>query len=183
MAVEIIPVWNQVGPELERELARFWIDHKAMLDEGKAAERAAQVVCIARDGATLVGVSTAYARIVPMLRQPMYYLRMYLAPEVRDQDLSYSVLNASFEAIEKQELAKEKLLCLGVILSIQNQRLARHYNEAYWPITKFTFAGVSPEGQDLRVRYFEGVRLPPPVLLKAKPKAGPKPGRKAAAKA
>lgn len=171
MAVEITPVWNQVGPELERELARFWIDHKAMLDESKAAERAAQVVCIARDGAKLVGVSTAYARIAPMLRQPMYYLRMYLSPEARDRDLSYTMLNVSFGAIEKAELAKEKLLCLGVLLSIQNQRLARHYNEAHWPRTKFTFAGISPDGQDLRVRYFEGVRLPPPVLLKPKPKA------------
>lgn len=182
MAVEIIPVWNQVGPELERELARFWIEHKAMLDEAKAAERAAQVVCIVRDGDRLLGVSTAYARIVPMLRQPMYYLRMYLAPEVRNQDLSYSVLNASFDTIEKQELAKEKLLCLGIILSIQNQRLARHYNEAYWPRTKFAFAGVSPEGQDLRVRYFEGVRLPPPALLKARPKATPGAGPATAAK-
>jgi len=75
MAVEIIPVWNKVGPELEAELARYWIDHKAMLDESKASQRAAQVVCIARDGERLVGVSTAYPRIVPILPPPMYSYR------------------------------------------------------------------------------------------------------------
>jgi hypothetical protein len=171
MAKEFVPVWQHVTPELQAELARFWLHHKAMLDEGKAADRASQVCCIVRDGEQLIGVATAYPRIVPLLRQPMYYLRMYLAPEARDQDLSYSFLSAAFDSVEKVELAKEKPTCLGVILSIQNQRLARHYNQAYWPRTKFTFAGVSRDGEDLRVRYFEDVRLPPPVQLKPRPKA------------
>lgn len=168
MAVKIVPVWNAITPELEAELARFWIDNKAMLDETKAHERAAQVVCVARDKGVIVGVSTAYPRIVPMLRQPMYYFRMYLAPDHRGQELSFGFLNQSFAAIEQQELAKEKPLCLGVIVSLQNQRLARHYNEAYWPRTKFAYAGISKDGQVLRVRYFEGIRLPPPVQLKRK---------------
>ena len=168
MAQEIVPVWQKVGPELQAELARYWIENKAMLDEGKASERAAQVVCVARDGDRIVGVSTAYPRIVPMLRQPMYYLRMHLLPEARGNELSFAFLRQSFEEIERQELAKEQPLCIGVILSIQNKRLSRHYNEAFWPRTKFAYAGVSRDDQDLRVRYFEGVRLPPPVVIKRK---------------
>ena len=168
MAQEIVPVWGKVDPGLTAELARFWIDNKAMVDESKAAERAAQVVCVARLDGRLVGATTAYPRIVPMLRQPMYYLRMYLAPDVRGSEMSWRFLNDSFATIEKQELGKDKPLCLGVILSIENHRLARHYNQAYWPRTKFVYAGISRDGQDLRVRYFEDVRLPPPVQLKAK---------------
>ena len=58
------------------------------------------------------------------------------------------------------------MLCLGVILKLQNQRLAAHYNEAYWWQSKFVFAGYSRDNMQLRVRYFEGVRLPPPAVLK-----------------
>jgi hypothetical protein len=171
MAVEIIPVWNKVGPELQAELARFWIDHKAMLDESKAAERAAQVVCIARDGDKLVGVSTAYPRIVPLLRQPMYYYRNYISPAYRSAGLSIPFINQSFDEIERQEAAKEKALCIGVILSIENQRLVKHYDQARWWQSGFVYAGISRDNAQLRVKYFEGARLRPPAQLKPRAKA------------
>ena len=173
MAMEIVPVWNAVTPELGAELARFWVEHQAMLDESKAIERAAQVACIGRDGGKLTGVSTAYPRVVPMLRQPMYYYRNYITPEYRNQQASIPFINASFDEIERQELAKEKPLCLGVIVSLQNKRLAAHYDEAYWWQSKFVYAGISKDGLQLRVRYFDGVRLPPPSLLRPKAKPGP----------
>jgi hypothetical protein len=173
MALEIIPVWHAISPELEAELAKFWIDHKAMLDTSKATDRAAQVVCVARDEGRLVGVSTAYPRIVPMLRQPMYYYRNYIAPDYRSQGLSIPFIKKSFDEIERQELAKEKPLCIGVILSIENKRLLRHYDEAYWWQSQFVYAGLSQDGHLLRVRYFEGIRLPPPALLRPKAKAKP----------
>jgi len=168
MAVEIVPVWKKVGKELEAELAKFWIDHKAMLDASKAAERAAQVVCIARDGDKLVGVSTAYPRIVPMLRQPMYYYRNYISHDYRSQGLSIPFIVASFDEIERQEAAKEKADCIGVILSIENQRLTKHYDQAFWWQSKFAYAGISRDNAQLRVRYFEGARLRPPAILKRK---------------
>jgi hypothetical protein len=170
MSFEIIPVWKRADPELAAELARYWIENGAMLDVDKAAERAAQVVCIGRDEGRIVGVTTAYPRIVPMLRQPMYYLRMHIAPQARNQELSIPFVNASFDEVERQELAKEKPTCLGVILQLQNERLAAHYNEAYWWQSKFVFAGYSRDNQQIRVRYFEGVRLPPPAQLKRGPK-------------
>ena len=171
MAVEIIPVWKRVDPELAAEIARYWVDNGAMLDAEKAAERASEVVCIARDKGRIVGLTTAYPRIVPMLRQPMYYLRMHIAQAARNEGLSIPFVKDSFKEIERQELAKDKLLCLGVILQLQNERLAQHYNEAYWWQSQFVFAGYSRDNQQIRVRYFEGAKLPPPALLKRGPKA------------
>src|SRR5205085_3421086 len=124
MAVEIIKVWKRVDPELQAELARYWIENGAMLDPEKAAERAPEVVCIAREQGQIVGVTTAYPRIVPMLRRPMYYLRMHVAAPARNQALSIPFVNDSFDEIEQQELAKEKPRCIGVILQLQNERLA-----------------------------------------------------------
>ena len=48
-ALELIPVWKQVGPELASELISFWARNNALPDPTKAAERASQVVCISRD--------------------------------------------------------------------------------------------------------------------------------------
>jgi len=175
MAVEIIKVWKRVDLALQAELARYWIDNGAMLDTAKAAERALEVVCIAREDGKVVGVTTAYPRIVPMLRQPMYYLRMHIAAPARNQALSIPFVNDSFDEIERQELAQAKLKCIGVILQLQNERLAAHYNEAYWWQSKFVFAGYSKDNQQIRVRYFEGVRLPPPALLKPGPKKAASP--------
>ena len=168
MAAEIIPVWKRVGPELQAELASYWIDNGAMTDPERASKRALEVVCIARDGGRVVGVTTAYPQVAPTLRQPMYYLRMHIAKPARNQALSIPFVKESFAEIERQELAREKMLCLGVILQLQNARLAAHYNEAYWWQSQFVFAGYSSDNMQLRVRYFEGARLPPPVELKQK---------------
>ena len=171
MAVEIIPVWKRVDPELQAELTRYWIENGAMLDPSKAAERAPEVVCIAREEGRLVGVTTAYPRIVPMLRQPMYYYRNYIAPDYRSAGLSIPFINASFDEIERQEAAKEKALCIGVILSIENQRLVKHYDQARWWQSGFVYAGISRDNAQLRVKYFEGARLRPPAQLKPRAKA------------
>lgn len=171
MAVEIIPVWKRVGPELQAEIASYWIDNGAMKDQARATERAAQVVCVAREGDGIVGLTTAYPRIVPMLRQPMYYLRMHVAMPARNQGLSIPFVNESFAEIERQELAKDQPTCIGVILQLQNERLAAHYDEAYWWQSGFVYAGISRDEQQLRVKYFEGARLQPPAIIRRKPRA------------
>ncbi len=167
MTLEITSVWNKVTPELEAELTAFWLENKAMVDAGKAAGRAAQVVCIARgEDGKLAGVSTAYPRIVPLLRQPMYYYRNYLSKDYRGKELSIPFLQKSREVLQEYCLAMPKPLCIGIILSIENQRLAAHYNSAHWPRTGFTFIGYSADGHQLRVSYFDGVRLHPPAQIK-----------------
>ena len=172
MAVEIIPVWKRVDPELAAELARYWIDNGAMEDESKAVERAQEVACIARKDGRIAGVTTCYPRIVPVLRQPMYYLRMHISKPARNEALSIPFLKASFAEVEKQELAKDQPMCIGIILALQNERLAAHYNDAYWWQSQFVFAGYSRDNLQLRVRYFAGVKLPPPAVLQRKAKAG-----------
>ena len=170
MSLEIIPVWNQITPELEAELAQFWIDNKAMLDPAKAGQRAAQVVCIARgDKGEIAGVSTAYPRIVPLLRQPMYYYRNYIAPAYRNRALSIPFLRESRAVLQEFNLALPQPFCIGVIVSLENKRISTHYPEAYWPLTGFTFMGYSKDGYELRVSYFDGVRLFPPASLKRQP--------------
>jgi hypothetical protein len=89
VAAKVSQVWKKITPELEAELVKFWTSNKAIGQESDALKRARQVVCIARDEkGELVGASTAYPRIVPRLRQPMYYYRNFIAEGARGQKLA-----------------------------------------------------------------------------------------------
>ena len=171
MAAKITTVWKKVTPELEAELVKFWTENKAIGEEKDAAKRAKQVVCIARDDkGELIGVSTAHPRIVPRLRQPMYYYRNFVAEGARGQKLAPEFLEQSKQALQAYNLGLSKPLCLGMIIELENKGLAQHRNEAQWK-EGFTFIGYSPKGLTLRVWYFEGVKLFAPARLKKQPGA------------
>jgi hypothetical protein len=166
MAATVTQVWKNVTPELEAELVRFWTSNNAIGEEKDAAKRAKQVVCIARDDkGEIVGVSTAHPRIVPRLRQPMYYYRNFIAEGARGQQLAPEFLEQSKQALQEYNLGLSKPLCLGIIIELENKSLAAHRNEAQWK-EGFTFIGYSPKGLTLRVWYFDGVKLFAPAPLK-----------------
>ena len=166
MAAKLSQVWKKITPELEAELVRFWTKNKAIGEENDAVTRAKQVVCIARDDkGEIVGVSTAHPRVVPRLRQPMYYYRNFIAEGARGQQLAPEFLEQSKQALQEYNLGLSKPLCLGIIIELENKSLAAHRNEAQWK-EGFTFIGYSPKGLTLRVWYFEGVRLFAPAPLK-----------------
>ena len=166
MSLEIITVWKEITPELEAELVEFWISNKAIADPKLAAERAKQVVCLARsEQGAIVAVSTAHGRIVPRLRQPMYYYRQFFAESVRGQQLAGPFLARSKDTLQQYNLSLPTPRCIGVILELENRSLAEHRNEAQWK-EGWTFIGYSPKGLHLRVSYFDGVRLFPPAPLK-----------------
>jgi len=179
VAATVSQVWKKVTPELEAELVQFWTSHNAIGDEKDAAKRAKQVVCVARDEAgKLVGASTAHPRIVPRLRQPMYYYRNFIAESARGQQLAPEFLEQSKQALQAYNLGLSKPLCLGIIIELENKGLAAHRNEAQWK-EGFTFIGYSPKGLTLRVWYFEGVKLFAPARLR-KQAGGPRPRQAAA---
>ena len=166
MAASVSQVWKQVSPELEAELVAFWKKNNAIGADKDAAQRAKQVVCVARDEkGELVGASTAHPRIVPRLRQPMYYYRNFIAESARGQQLAPLFLEQSKQALQAYNLGLSKPLCLGIIIELENKALAAHRNEAQWK-EGFTFIGYSPKGLTLRVWYFDGVKLFAPAPLK-----------------
>jgi hypothetical protein len=173
VSLEVIPVWKKITPELEAELIQFWIKNKAIGTEKDASDRAKQVACLVRsEDGEIVGVSTAHPRIVPRLRQPMYYYRNFIAEDFRGRQLAPPFLEKTKEVLQDYNLALSKPLCLGIIIELENKSLAAHRNEAQWK-EGFTFIGYSPKGLHLRVWYFEGVRLfaPAPVKKLARARA------------
>jgi hypothetical protein len=162
--VEFVPVWKQVTPELEQELLGFWREHNAILDEDLARRRAAQAVCVVRDeDGVLRGVTTAVVKVLPRLRQPMYYYRMFFSPGLRGHQQFLPAFRRAKDILQEYNASLERPESLGLLIEIENDKIATAYPHAHEPAFGATFIGYSPRGLQLRVSYFDGAELLPPA--------------------
>jgi hypothetical protein len=168
VSIEIIPVWQQVTPELEQELIAFWRDNKAIVNEAAAKLRARQVICVARekDGA-LCGVGTAVVKILPRLRQPTYYYRQFFAKALRGKHQELAFYQRCKQVLQDYNAGLKRPESLGILLEIENAKIAAAYKRAVEPGFDAVFIGYSPRGLQLRVSYFEGATLQPPARIRA----------------
>ena len=164
VAFRVQTVWKQVTPELRAELVDFWREQRAIGDAAQAEARAGEAVCIARgDDGRLVAVSTAVVRVLPRLRQPTYYYRLFFSRAVRGQGQVIPFLNAAREALQAYNASLPQPESIGVLVELESRFLAAYYKRAFEPEAGSVFIGYSPKGQQLRVSYFDGARLLPPV--------------------
>ena len=173
MKIEMLPVWKQVTPELARELVAFWRDNKAISDESAATRRVEQAVCIARDEAgALCGVGTAMVKVLPRLRQPTYYYRQFFARSLRGRQQELAFFLRCKQLLQDYNGNLPRPESLGMLLEIENAKIAAAYRRAVEPGFDAVFIGYSPRGLPLRVSYFDNARLLPPAPIQGR-QAGP----------
>lgn len=166
MKVEIQTVWNNVTPALSEELMAFWRSNKAIVDHDAAAARASQAVCVARDEAgAICGVGTAVIKVLPRLRQPMYYYRQYFAKPMRGRSQLIPFYQQARQALQAYNGSLDKPESLGVLIETENAKLSSAYNHAFEPSFAATFIGYSPRGTHMYVSYFDGAVLQPPATV------------------
>jgi hypothetical protein len=163
---EIVPVWNNVTPELSAELIDLWARTGAIAGPVNAIVRAREAVCTARtaDG-TVCGVGTAVIRVLPRLRQPMYFYRQFFAPEFRGHRQTVPFFLHARQVLQDHNAALAVPESLGVLMELENPQLASRYTRAVEAGT--VFIGYSPRGMPLRVSYFDGAKLLPPAVPRA----------------
>ena len=168
MKIEMLPVWKQVTPELAQELVAFWRDNKAISDESAATRRVEQAVCIARDEAgALCGVGTAVVKVLPRLRQPMYYYRQFFAKGLRGQHQELAFYQRCKQVLQDYNRGLGQAESLGILLEIENAKIAAAYKRAIEPGFDAVFIGYSPRGLQLRASYFDNAVLLPPAPVRA----------------
>ncbi len=168
MKVDIIPVWKQVTPQLGEELMAFWRSNKAIVDDTAAAARAAQAVCIVRDQAgDICGVTTAVVKVLPRLRQPMYYYRQFFAKSLRGKSQFIPVYLQTKQILQEYNTSLKRPESLGLLLETENAKLSTAYPHAHESTFDATFIGYSPRGTNIYVSYFDGAVLQPPTPIRA----------------
>ncbi|GGY17503.1 hypothetical protein GCM10008098_06450 [Rhodanobacter panaciterrae] len=161
---KVIPVWKQVTPELKAELVDFWKNNKAIGDPARAAARTEQAICIGRDAdGAICAVGTALIRVLPRLLQPMYYYRLFFAKSVRGQKQMPAFFNRCREVLQTYNASLPTPESLGVLIELESGFLSTFYKQAHVAEMNSTFIGYSPRGLQLRVSYFDGATLLPPV--------------------
>ena len=167
MTAEFVPVWKAVSPELGAELLAFWREHRAIGDEAAANARASQAVCIARDeDGAICGVGTAVVKTLPRLRQPMYYYRQFFARSLRGHRQELPFYRHCKQVLQDYNADLPVAESLGILLEIENSKIAAAYKRAIEPGFDAVFIGYSPRGLELRVSYFENAVLLPPVPVR-----------------
>ena len=167
MKINIVPVWKQVTPELADELVAFWLENQALGDEASARQRTEQAICVARDeNGKLQGVSTGVIRVLPRLRQPMYYYRQFFARSLRGQHQELAFYRRAKQILQDYNAGLDKAESLGILLEVENAKIAAAYKRAHEPGFEATFIGYSPRGLQLRVSYFDAAVLLPPAPLR-----------------
>ena len=170
MSVTFVPVWQQVTPALAQELASFWREHKAIGSQAEAELRARQAVCNARDEAGgLCGVGTAVVKVLPRLRQPTYYYRQFFARSLRGRQQELAFFQRCKQLLQDYNSGLPRPESLGILLEIENAKIAAAYRRAVEPGFDAVFIGYSPRGLPLRVSYFDDAHLLPPAPLPGRP--------------
>ena len=112
-------------------------------------------------------------RVLPRLRQPMYYYRQFFAPEFRGQKQTIPFFNRARRVLEDYNAGLAEPESLGVLVELESPLLATHYTRAYEPMADSTFIGYSPRGLQLRASYFVGARLLPPTSPRRQRRSAP----------
>ena len=136
--------------------------------EGVVAEAAArrridqvQLVAVA-DGSRVVGVSSAFLEQKPRLRVDLWNYRTFVASSYRHSTVAAQLLFGNLELLEGRFVSGVDTRAQGILFELENEDVMRGLNVAVWPRTGYTFIGENTSGAHVRVRWFEGARVPPP---------------------
>jgi hypothetical protein len=153
-------LWRKDLGELKKEVLTMWKQHNPGFEEGKAEERASQIVWVAKNEFDqVIGVSTAFKVYIKQFRNFMYSIRVMVLPEYRSQKLATDLLVKSrdfLESIHQEDLPDPPI---GMITLVENELLKKNKREAIWPASKMVYAGNSNKGHHIRVYYFKGATI------------------------
>jgi hypothetical protein len=147
-AEDVLALWSREGVVAD-EVARRRIDQ-------------VQLVAVA-DGNEVVGVSSTFLEPKPRLRVDLWNYRTFVASGFRHSSLAAQLLFGNLERLERRFVSGEDSRAQGLLFELENEDVMRGLNVAVWPQTGYTFIGENTRGSHVRVRWFEGARIPPPA--------------------
>lgn len=142
------------------ELIEFWTGMGA-LTEVQGRQRLPQVLSVLRDAeGNIAGVNSALmGRVAPLGNQAFDTYRSLLAPSADLPANRVALIQKAWQLLSSSREAGEREASLGMLVLVPDPAVQRAYPAAVWPQTGLMHAGYTPEGVQMRVRYYEGVRL------------------------
>lgn len=155
--------WQADVPDEGEAVLAFWKREGAIEDEQLARGRLKEIVMHARDSDNEVaGVCTVIPKTLPLLGQPMYYYRCFIATKWRSSRLILFLFQHAFELLESHA-KRDGYPCIGVLTELQHMKFDQMGRVPVWPGAELVYIGRSQQGFEVRVRYFRGAKLKSPA--------------------
>jgi len=117
-------IHHDKDPEALQGVLRMWLRNGAMA-EPEAKRRLSEVICVIRHSPSgeVVGVSTAYASLLPGGTQRVYLYRMFVDPVHRGKTIPHRQPWIAAQTIEALRERHHSDQTIGVVAILENQRI------------------------------------------------------------
>jgi GNAT superfamily N-acetyltransferase len=156
---DLRPAWRRRDPTIEADAIDFWTRLNLLPPKVDPEQRARELAAVAYVGDRIAGVTTVALARVEQVRARLGLLRGAVDPEFRRRHVGLALLFFTRALIERwsMEHPHERVAGLGAV--IQNPDLAAWEKQPYWPKSRFGLIGFAPDGNQIRVSWFEDFRL------------------------
>jgi hypothetical protein len=157
--IELRPAWRLDDPQIAGDAMAFW-ERLGNLPAGATpAERAREVVLAAYVGDRMVGIVTASVGLVDQVRARVAMLRGSVDPDFRRAHVGIAMFPRALEILEAWAAANpgERVAGIGGIL--ESRELLAAQRLPAWPQSRFNLIGFTPDGRQIRLRWFRDFRL------------------------
>lgn len=164
MDYEIVDVRSALTPELSSEIIQFWLSEGA-LPLTQAQERVTQVLQLVRQRSEdhrpgpIVGLCTGQVIWVQNLHQHFFNYRSFIGRQYRSLGVVKALCRSSFELLNQDYVSGRNREAVGVLLDIENPQLQQRRAAVWTDVCNFTFVGLSPKGNHIRIAYFDGAQI------------------------
>lgn len=155
---EIEVVRGRIDAETGEALVRFWTAHGA-LAEHDARRRVDDVVCVLLDeSGAIAGVNSVYREKVALIGHRSFWMYRAFVPGAGD-DTQAAMIAAAYDALQRAFAGSDQQTPIGLCVLLTDRGMIERHPEAVWPDLEMIYAGYTPEGAQVRIRYFDGARI------------------------
>jgi hypothetical protein len=152
-------IWKKNAEAERQQVISLWKRFNTFSDAEVTAQRATEIVFIAKRNNEVVGVTTVRPLQVKLLNNNYFHeFRIFISPEERIPALD-TLLTIKTKEFFEQHPDVSDFPSVGIVAVIENEDMKQKWNRAVWPGIDLVFAGYTPKGDHIRVSYFKGARI------------------------
>ena len=155
----VVPFATQtdVGPD---DLVALWLREGA-LQEADARRRVDEVLMVAVDDAGApVGVSTRYLAHHAQTAMDLWHVRVFVAAAHRRSAMATALAVGARDHLSEAFTSGRDTRAGGMVFDVVNAGLLGSLTAPVWNGTRVVLIGIYPGGEEVRVFYFPGARVP-----------------------
>ncbi len=157
--VDLRAVWKVTTPKIEADAAAFWARLGLLPPDVDPAARAKQLAAVAYKDGQLIGVMTAMLQRIEFLRARFAMIRGAVDPDHRRGHVVSALGGLTRSLLEQWSKDHPEEQVAGIGALVESREFDMFAKRPIWPQTRLAIAGYTPDGQQIRVAWFDHHRL------------------------